>query len=117
MLYFILTNSLLLIKQDMYKILVSKHSALLSSVELATRYLAHSMVGRGNLMLRLSVTHFPPNSGDIEFWTAELNAVRCFDNKAKKERRREENMKFFIYSSGDRAHDQSRLLIHATTGV
>ena len=40
-----------------------------------TLYLAHSRVGRGTLVLGHSVLHFPPISGDIACWVAELNAA------------------------------------------
>ena len=40
-----------------------------------TLYPAHSRVGRGNLVLKHSVPHFPPSSGGIAYWVAELNAT------------------------------------------
>ena len=49
-----------------------------------TLYPAHSRVGRWNLVLRLSVLHFPPNSGDIACWVAEFNAALVLDTRAKK---------------------------------
>ena len=49
-----------------------------------TLYPAHSRVDWGNLVLRHSVPHFPPNSGGIACWVAELNAALCLDTRAKK---------------------------------
>ena len=49
-----------------------------------TLYPAHSRVGRGNLVLRHSVSHFLPNSGDIACCVAELNAALNLDTRAKK---------------------------------
>ena len=40
-----------------------------------TLYFAHSRVGRGNLVLRHSFPHLPPNSGGIAWWVAELRAL------------------------------------------
>ena len=40
-----------------------------------TLYPAYSWLGRGNLVLRHSVLHFPPNFKDIARWVAELNTV------------------------------------------
>ena len=52
----------------------------------ASRYLypAHSRIGRGNLVLRHTVSHFPLSSGGIAWWVAELNAALCLDTRAKK---------------------------------
>ena len=47
-------------------------------------------VGRGNLVFRHSITHFPLNSGGIAFWMAEVNAALCLNTS--------------------RIHNQSRLL-------
>ena len=37
-------------------------------------YPAHSRVGRGNIVIRYSVPHFPPNFRGIACWMAEFNA-------------------------------------------
>ena len=65
-----------------------------------TLFPAHSRVGRGNLVLRHSVAHFPPNSGGIACWVAELNAALCLDTRAKKWKYKWK--KYFTSSSGDR---------------
>ena len=49
-----------------------------------TLYPIHNRVGRGNLVLRHSVTHFLLNSGGIAYWVAELNAAFNLDTRAKK---------------------------------
>ena len=67
-----------------------------------TLYLAHSRLGRGNLVLRHFVTHFLPNCV-----LTELNAAPS--------ERRNENInlrKYFISSSGDRINKQSILQSH-----
>ena len=71
--------------------------------------LYHSRVFRGNLVLRHYVSHYPPSSGSIACWVAELNAALCLDNRAKKWKY---TSKYFISSSGDRTHDQSILQTH-----
>ena len=68
-----------------------------------TLYSAHniSCCGRGNLVLRHSVHHFPRNSGDIACGV-ELDATLC----ASTPERTNENInvnKYFI-SIGDRTH-------------
>ena len=40
-------------------------------------------VGRGNLVLRHSVSHFPSSSGGITCWVAELNVALCLDIRVK----------------------------------
>ena len=67
-----------------------------------TLYPAHSRVDRKNLVLRHSIPHFPLISGDFF----------CLDIKI------EENIrvyKYFISSSRDRTHNQSRLHLHLCT--
>ena len=49
-----------------------------------TLYTTHSRVGKGNLVLRHSVPHFPPSSGGIACCMAELNAALSFDTRAYK---------------------------------
>ena len=49
-----------------------------------TLYPAHSRVRRGNVVLRHFVPHFPPSSGGIACWMAELNAALSLDTRAKK---------------------------------
>ena len=71
-----------------------------------TLYPAHSTVGRGNLVLRYSVPHFPPSSGDIACWR---NLTLRF---ALTPERRNENInenKYLISSSGDRPYNQTVL--------
>ena len=56
----------------------------ISSFFSASRCIPHTRVGRGNLVLRHSVSHFPMVSGGIVCWVAELNAAFCFNTRAKK---------------------------------
>ena len=49
-----------------------------------TLYPAHCRVGRENIVLKHSVTHFLPNSGGIACWMEELNAALVLDTRAKK---------------------------------
>ena len=68
----------------------------------STLYIAHSRVGRENLVSTQSVPHFPPNSGGITCCVAKLNAALCLDTF-------NENInlnKHFIFSSWDRTHNQ-----------
>ena len=61
----------------------------------------------GRLLLRHSVSHIPPYSESIACWMAELNAVLCLRSN------RNINLnKYFIFSSRDRTHKQSRLQSH-----
>ena len=72
-----------------------------------TLYLAHSRVGRGNLVLRHSVPHFLPNSGGIASWVTELNS------STPERRNGKINLsKYFISSSGDPTHNKSVLQSH-----
>ena len=41
-------------------------------------------IGRGDLVLRQTVPHFPPSSGGIACSMAEVNAALCLDTRAKK---------------------------------
>ena len=72
-----------------------------------TLFPAHSWVVRGNLVLRHTVTHYPPNSAGIACWLAELNGALYLDTKAKKWKCK--LSKYFISSRGDRTHNQSIL--------
>ena len=65
-----------------------------------TLHLAHSMVGRGNLVLRHSVPHFLPDSGGVACWVAGHSTPE----------RRNGNInlsKYFISSSEERINNQS----------
>ena len=70
-------------------------------------YLEQNRAGRGKIMLRHSVPHFPPNSGGVRVeWR---NSTLSF---ALTPERRNENIhlnKHFIFSSGDRTYNHSRL--------
>ena len=80
-----------------------------------TLYPAHCSVGRENLVLRHSVPHFLPNSGDIVWWVAKLNVALNLDTRA-----RNGNInvsKYFISSSGDRTHNQLVLQSHFTSSL
>ena len=44
----------------------------------------NSMEGIGNLVLRYSVSHFPPNSGGIKCWVTDPNVALCLDTRTKK---------------------------------
>ena len=66
-----------------------------------TLYPAHSRVGRGYIVLRHPVHHFPPNSRGIACWVADLNAARNINLN-----------KYFFSSSKDRTHNQSILQSH-----
>ena len=72
-------------------------------------YPAHSMVGRGNLVLKHSVPHFLPNAGLRVEWQNSTPRL------ASTPERRNGNIhlsKYFISSSGDRTHNQSVLQSH-----
>ena len=40
-------------------------------------------IGGENLVFRHFAAHFPPNSGGIDCWVAELNAALCLDTWKK----------------------------------
>ena len=61
-----------------------RHDACIKKIISFTLYPAHIRVGRGNLVLRLTVPHFPLSSRGVAYWGAELNAALCLDNRAKK---------------------------------
>ena len=78
-----------------------------------TLHPAHSKVGRGSLLLRYYVPHFPPILGNIASKVlSDATQRRVFTSTPK---RKNENINldiFFIPWSGHRTHDQSRLQSH-----
>ena len=73
-----------------------------------TLYPAHR-VGRGNLVLRHSVPHFPPNSGGIDCW---WKSMPRFSSTPERRNGNINVNKYFIFSSGNRTHNQSILQSH-----
>ena len=69
------------------------------------------LVGREGLVLRHSAYHFLPNSGDILSGVSQRRAsAPHLDTKW-----RNENINYFISSSGNRIYNLSRLQSHAST--
>ena len=65
-------------------------------------YPANGMVGRGNLVLRHSVPHFPPNYGGVLSGGTQRRVL------PQQPERRNENItlnEYFVYSSVDRTHN------------
>ena len=73
-------------------------------------YTAHSSLGKGNVLLRHSVPNFSPNSRGTQCLVSGGTQRRVLPGY---QRERDENIKYLISSSGDRAHNQSGLQSHS----
>ena len=68
-------------------------------------YAAYSRLGSENLALRYTIPLFSPNCGDIAYWVT----TPCFASPRKQWN---ENIKYIIFSSGDRTSNLSPLQSH-----
>ena len=73
-------------------------------------YPAHCRVGRGNLVLNHSISHFPPKCGSILLTGGTQR--RAFASTLERRNRNLNLNKNFMSSSGDRTHNQSIFLSH-----